>query len=199
VSNVTNVLLVGVGGQGAVLAGKLLATAVELAGLDVKYSELHGMSQRGGSVVTQVRLGDRVLAPVIDPGCADFVVAFELLEGLRWAHMLRPGGMMLVSTQRIEPATVRAGAGAYPADAVGQIAARGRVCAVDAPLLAARAGTARAANVVLMGCLAAVLDLPRPVWDRALAQTVPAQFLEANKCAFDAGWRQTEPAPQGVG
>ncbi len=183
-----SILIVGVGGQGTILAGKVLSHVGLLAGRDIKFSEIHGMAQRGGSVVTQVRLGDAVSSPIIEAGEAGFILAFEQLEGLRWMHMLRPGGLMIVSSQVIEPMPVIMGVAAYPGDALDQMRARGRTHVLDALAIAQEAGNARASNIVLLGHLARQMDLDRALWDRALAETTPARFLDANRRAFDAGW-----------
>ncbi|HEY3266045.1 MAG TPA: indolepyruvate oxidoreductase subunit beta [Armatimonadota bacterium] len=183
-----NVLIVGVGGQGTILAGKVLARVAVLSGKDVKFSEIHGMAQRGGSVVTQVRIGDAVHSPTIDPACADFLLAFEQLEGLRWAHMLRPGGTIIVSTQRIDPATVLMGVAVYPSDVLEQLALRGVVVALDALEMACAVGNSKASNVVLLGRLARGLGLSRDLWEQALRDVIPARHLEVNEAAFAAGW-----------
>ena len=194
-SDIINILLVGVGGQGTILAGKVLARAAVLWGRDVKFSEIHGMAQRGGSVVTQVRLGAQVPSPVIDPGTADFLLSFEQLEALRWAPMVRPGGLVLMSTQIIEPAPVLLGQAQYPTDIMEQLRARGPLVAVDAPALGAAAGNARTGNVGLLGCLARHLPLPRALWQQALDEVVPERHRAVNQRAFATGW---ETQPQGA-
>lgn len=190
--DVKNILIVGVGGQGTILAGKVLSRAAVLSGLDVKFSEIHGMAQRGGNVVTQVRIGEKVFAPLIDAGTADAVVAFEQLEGLRWAHMLKPGGRIIVSTQVIAPMPVLTGAAVYPDDALERMGERATVMALDADQVAAGCGNARASNIVLMGCLARLLDLPRALWDQALRETIKARHLDLNLRAFEAGWQSAD-------
>lgn len=187
-----SILIVGVGGQGTILAGKVLARVAILRGRDVKFSEIHGMAQRGGSVVTQVRLGSAVGAPVVDPGEADVVLAFEQLEALRWAHMLRPGGTLIMSTQTMMPMPVITGAATYPDDIPSLVAGRGPVHVLDAPRLAADAGNVRASNVVLLGRLAHEMDIPRETWERALSDVVPPRHLAANQRAFEAGWSAGE-------
>lgn len=150
-----NVMIVGVGGQGSLLASKLLGNLLVEQGYDVKVSEVHGMSQRGGSVVTYVRYGDKVYSPVIDKGEADFIISFELLEAARWAEYLRPGGRIIVNTQQIDPMPVITGAAAYPEDILAKLRALGlQVDAVDALEIAEQAGSAKAINIVLMGRLA---------------------------------------------
>jgi len=195
-SETWSILIVGVGGQGTILAGKVLARVAMLRGRDVKFSEIHGMAQRGGSVVTQVRLGDAVHAPTIDPGTADVVLAFEQLEALRWAHMLRPGGTLIMSTQTIMPMPVITGAAEYPADVEARVAGRGPVHALDAFGMAVEAGNSKASNTVLLGRLARELDIPRETWERALADVVPPKHLAVNQRAFEAGWRAAEGIQQ---
>jgi indolepyruvate ferredoxin oxidoreductase, beta subunit len=189
---VTSVLIVGVGGQGTILAGKVLARAVMLAGMDVKLSETHGMAQRGGSVVTQVRFGEKVWSPVVDPGEADVILAFEQLEALRWAHYLRPDGDIIVSTHAVNPMPVLMGTATYPTDIPASLRAHGGVLTLDAPGLAEEAGNARTSNIVLVGCLAKRLPLERELWSRALADSVKPQFLDVNARAFDLGWAAGE-------
>ena len=156
-----NVMIVGVGGQGSLLASKLLGRMLLEEGYDVKVSEVHGMSQRGGSVVTYVRYGDRVSSPIIDKGEADFIVSFELLEAARWLEWLRPGGQIVTSTQQIDPMPVITGAAKYPEDLVEKMKATGaKVDAMDCLKLAEEAGSAKAVNLVLMGRLSHYFDLP---------------------------------------
>lgn len=183
-----NVMIVGVGGQGSLLASKLLGNLLVEQGYDVKVSEVHGMSQRGGSVVTYVRYGDKVYSPVIDKGEADFIISFELLEAARWAEYLRPGGRIIVNTQQIDPMPVITGAAAYPEDILAKLRALGlQVDAVDALEIAEQAGSAKAINIVLMGRLARYFDVPQDEWQKALERVVPAKFLALNQKAFALG------------
>lgn len=183
-----NVMIVGVGGQGSLLASKLLGNLLVEQGYDVKVSEVHGMSQRGGSVVTYVRYGDKVYSPVIDKGEADFIISFELLEAARWAEYLRPGGRIIVNTQQIDPMPVITGAAAYPEDILAKLRALGlQVDAVDALETAEQAGSAKAINIVLMGRLARYFDVPQDEWQKALERVVPAKFLALNQKAFALG------------
>ena len=183
-----NVMIVGVGGQGSLLASKLLGKVLLAGGYDVKVSEVHGMSQRGGSVVTYVRFGEKVFSPVIDRGQADLIVSFELLEAARWTEYLKPGGTVIVNTQRIDPMPGITGAAAYPQGLEEAMAAAGvRVDAMDALALAEQAGSAKAVNLVLMGRLSRYFDFPQEAWLQALAQSVPEKFLEMNKKAFVLG------------
>ena len=183
-----NVMIVGVGGQGSLLASKLLGHLLLEQGYDVKVSEVHGMSQRGGSVVTYVRFGDKVYSPVIDKGEADYIVSFELLEAARWVEYLKPGGQVIVNTQRIDPMPVITGAAEYPGGLVEKMLAAGvKVDAMDALTLAEQAGSAKAVNIVLMGRLSHYFDLPVEAWQKALEACVPPKFLDLNKKAFALG------------
>ena len=184
----TNVMIVGVGGQGSLLASKLLGRLLMEQGYDVKVSEVHGMSQRGGSVVTYVRFGDTVYSPVIDRGEADFIVSFEQLEAARWLPYLKEGGRVIVSTQEIDPMPVITGAAKYPEHLIAKMEAAGvQVDAMDALALAEEAGSAKAVNLVLMGRLSRYFDLPEEAWRKAIEVTVPAKFLELNQKAFSLG------------
>ena len=186
--NTKNVMIVGVGGQGSLLASKLLGRLLLTKGYDIKVSEVHGMSQRGGSVVTYVRFGDRVYSPVIDKGQADFIVSFEQLEAARWTEYLKPGGKIIVNTQRIAPMPVIIGAAEYPQDLLEQMAAKGLdVDALDALTLAEEAGSSKAVNIVLMGRLSTYFGFPLEDWLEAIEKSVPAKFLELNKKAFCLG------------
>ncbi len=183
-----NIMIVGVGGQGSLLASKLLGRLLMNAGYDVKVSEVHGMSQRGGSVVTYVRYGDHVYSPVIDTGEADFIVSFEILEAARWLKYLKTSGRIITNTQQIEPLPVITGAVEYPIGLSDKLrAAVSNVDAFDALELAERAGSSKAVNIVLMGRLSKYFDLPEQAWYDAIESTVPAKFLEMNKEAFRLG------------
>ena len=183
-----NVMIVGVGGQGSLLASKLLGRLLLSKGYDIKVSEVHGMSQRGGSVVTYVRFGDKVYSPVIDKGQADFIVSFELLEAARWTAYLKPGGKIIVNTQQINPMPVIIGAAEYPENLVEKMSAASLdVDAMDALALAEEAGTSKAVNLVLMGRLSRYFDIPQEEWMAAIEASVPPKFLELNKKAFLLG------------
>ena len=183
-----SVMIVGVGGQGSLLTLRLLGNVLLAQGYDLKVSEVHGMSQRGGSVVTYVKYGDKVYSPVIEKGEADAVISFELLEAARCLPYLKKGGHLITSTQQIDPMPVITGAAEYPTDIVEKIKAKGAdIIAVDALSLAEQAGTAKASNVVLMGVLASRMDYPEELWQKALEQCVPPKFLELNKRAFELG------------
>ena len=183
-----SIMIVGVGGQGSLLASKLLGHLLLSQGFDVKVSEVHGMSQRGGSVVTYVCYGSRVYSPVIDQGEADYIVSFELLEAARWLPYLKKGGLIVTNTQQIDPMPVITGAAEYPEDLVAKIQAAGaRIDAMDCLSLAEKAGSAKAVNIVLLGRLSHYFDLPEEAWMASLEANVPAKFLEMNKKAFALG------------
>ncbi len=187
-----NVMIVGVGGQGSLLASKLLGRLLLNRGYDIKVSEVHGMSQRGGSVVTYVRFGDKVYSPVIDKGEADYIVSFELLEAARWTEYLKPNGKIITNTQQINPMPVIIGAMAYPEDLLSKMQEAGvDVDAMDALTLAEQAGSPKAVNLVLMGRLSRYFDIPQEEWIAAIEASVPPKFLEMNKIAFELG-RQGE-------
>ena len=184
-----NVMIVGVGGQGSLLASKLLGRLLVDEGYDVKVSEVHGMSQRGGSVVTYVRFGDRVYSPVIENGEADFIVSFEKIEAARYVEMLKKNGTVIVNTQQIDPMPVITGAAEYPADIIDEMKAKGvHVDDIDALSLAQQAGSAKACNIVLMGRLAKYFDMPKEKWIAAIEKSVKPQFVEMNKKAFELGY-----------
>ncbi len=176
-TGVKSVMIVGVGGQGSLLASKLLGNVLMAQGHDVKVSEVHGMSQRGGSVVTYVRYGDRVYSPIVARGEADAIVSFERLEAARWLPYLKQGGRLIVNDQRISPMPVITGTMEYPADIIEKLRGKGAdVVACDALALAGQAGSAKAVNVVLMGVLSTLLDIPEAVWQAALEACVPPKF-----------------------
>jgi len=188
-SNVKSVIIVGVGGQGTLLASRLLGNAMMNEGYDVKVSEVHGMSQRGGSVVTYVRFGDKVFSPVIEQGEADIVLAFEQLEAARFLPWLKKDGTVVVNTQQIDPMSVVIGTAQYPQGLVESIKAQGaKVLAFNALSLAEQAGSVKAVNVVLIGAMAKHLDLGKETWLKAIEETVPTKFLELNKKAFELGY-----------
>jgi len=187
-SQTRSIMIVGVGGQGSLLASRLLGNVLLAQGYDVKVSEVHGMSQRGGSVVTYVKYGDKVYSPIIEKGEADVIIAFEQLEAARWLSYLKKGGSLITSTQRLDPMPVITGAAEYPADIVEKLKALGvEVTAVDALSLAEQAGNAKASNVVLMGVAAAKTSFDDKLWQDAIEQCVPPKFLELNKKAFELG------------
>lgn len=183
-----NIMIVGVGGQGSLLASKMLGRLLLSQNYDVKVSEVHGMSQRGGSVVTYVRYGEKVYSPVIDKGEADFIISFEKLEAARWISYLKKDGKIIVSTQEMDPMPVIIGAAKYPENIVEKMQKAGAdVDAVDALALALEAGSAKAVNIVLIGRLSKYFDASLEDWMEALEACVPPKFVELNKKAFMLG------------
>lgn len=183
-----SIMIVGVGGQGSLLASRLLGNVLLSQGYDVKVSEVHGMSQRGGSVVTYVKYGDKVYSPVIEKGEADIIISFETLESARWLSFLKKGGKVVTSTQQIDPMPVIMGAAKYPENIVEKISQMGiDVTAVDALTMAESCGNSKASNVVLMGVVSKKMDFDESIWQKALEECVPAKFLELNKKAFELG------------
>ena len=184
-----SIMIVGVGGQGTLLSSRLLGAVLTTKGYDVKVSEVHGMSQRGGSVVTYVKYGDEVYSPIIEKGEADYILSFEQLEAARWLPYLKQGGKLIVNTQKIDPMPVVIGAAEYPQGVIEAIAATGAdITSIDALSLAVEAGSSKAVNVVLMGVLASKTDIAYDTWVEAVKATVPAKFLELNLKAFDLGY-----------
>lgn len=187
-NEVKNIMIVGVGGQGALLASKTLGQVLLDSGFDVKVSEVHGMSQRGGSVVTYVRYGEKVYSPIVDKGQADFIVSFEMLEAARYTEYLKTDGQIVVNTQNIDPMPVITGAAEYPTNLQEKIqAANIKIDALDCLTLAEQAGTSKAVNIVLMGRLSKYMDFPLETWLQAIEKLVKPQFLEINKKAFLLG------------
>ncbi|MBQ5335029.1 MAG: indolepyruvate oxidoreductase subunit beta [Oscillospiraceae bacterium] len=183
-----SVMIVGVGGQGSLLASRILGNVLLQQGYAVKVSEVHGMSQRGGSVVTYVKYGDAVYSPTVEKGEADVIISFELLEAARWAGYLKKGGKIVTSTQTLDPMPVITGAASYPEGIVETLKGMGiDVTAVDALSLAETAGSAKASNVVLMGVVSKKMEFEEAVWQEALNQCVPAKFIEMNRRAFALG------------
>ena len=181
-------MIVGVGGQGSLLASKLMGRVLLIEGYDAKVSEVHGMSQRGGAVVTYVRYGEKVYSPIVDIGQAELIVSFELLEAARWLNHLAPGGQVVTNTQRIDPIPVIIGAAVYPEDLVGKMEASGaKMDAIDALALAEEAGSSKTVNIVMMGRLSKYFPFPKETWIQALEECVPAKFLKMNRRAFELG------------
>lgn len=183
-----NMLLSGVGGQGVVLASYVLSQVAVAERYDVKQSEVHGMSQRGGSVTSHFRFGDKVWSPLVPPGTADILLAFEALEGLRYLHWLRSSGLLIYNTMRINPGPVAAGLAAYPVDIGAQIEALWpHVRCVDANALAQKAGTVKAANVVMLGAASEGLPFASETWEVVIRKVVPAKTVDVNLEAFRLG------------
>ncbi|MFI3324566.1 MAG: indolepyruvate oxidoreductase subunit beta [Clostridia bacterium] len=188
---VKSVIIVGVGGQGTLLASRILGSVMMNEGFDVKVSEVHGMSQRGGSVVTYVRYGKKVYAPIIEEGEADVVLAFEQLEAARYLPYLKKGGDLIVNTQEMDPMPVITGMAKYPENILGKIADGGvNVTTVEADKLSLEAGNVKAVNVVLMAAMASKLEISKESWLKAVKENVPPKFLELNLKAFDLGYHQ---------
>ena len=183
----TSLMIVGVGGQGTLLASKLLGNVLLSQGYDVKVSEVHGMSQRGGSVVTYVRFGEKVYSPVVDLGEADYILSFELLESARWIGYLKKGGRLITNTHQTPPMPVITGAAEYPSNIEARLRELADVTALEAMPLAEQAGSAKAVNVVLVGVLSRSMDIPEENWLRAIEETVPPKFAELNRRAFLLG------------
>ncbi len=185
----TNIMIVGVGGQGSLLASKLLGKLLCGEGYDVKVSEVHGMSQRGGSVVTYVRFGEKVYSPIIDKGEADYIISFEKLEGARYVSCLKEGGTLVVNTQQIDPMPVIIGATEYPAEILSELEAKAvNVDKIDALALANEAGSSKAVNIVLLGRLAKHMNISTEKWIAAIESSVKPAFVELNKKAFELGY-----------
>ena len=184
-----SVMIVGVGGQGSLLASKLLGAVLTEEGYDVKVSEVHGMSQRGGSVVTYVRFGEKVYSPIITEGEADYLLSFEKLEAARWATYLKIGGEIIVNTQEIDPMPVIIGSATYPTEILNELKAKGvKIDETDALSLAEKAGSAKAVNIVLLSRLAKKFPIPYEKWIAAIEKTVAPKFVEMNKKAFELGY-----------
>ena len=184
----TSVMIVGVGGQGSLLASKLLGRLLVDEGLDVKVSEVHGMSQRGGSVVTYVRFGEKVYSPIITQGEADIIISFEKLEAARYASFLKKGGKIILNDRAIAPMPVITGAATYPEGIVETLSSKADTIAIDALDLSIKAGSPKAVNVVLIGLLAKSTNISYENWVKVIKETVPQKFLELNLKAFDLGY-----------
>lgn len=182
-------MIVGVGGQGTLLASRLLGAALLSEGYDVKVSEVHGMSQRGGSVVTYVKYGEKVASPIVQKGQADLILAFEQLEAARWLPFLKTDGTIIANTQQIDPMPVVIGTAEYPLGVLDAVRATGaNLTEIDALSLAVKAGSPKAVNVVLIGVMASHMDISYAVWENAIRATVPEKFLELNLKAFEYGY-----------
>jgi len=184
-----SIMIVGVGGQGTLLASRILGQALLNQGFDIKVSEVHGMSQRGGSVVTYVKYGEKEDFPVVRDCEADLIIAFEQLESVRWINHLKKDGKVIINTQEIDPMPVVIGTMEYPQDLVNSIKQKNiSTTALDALSLAIEAGSPKAVNVVLIGVLANIMDFDKSVWIDAVKETVPQKFLDMNLKAFDLGY-----------
>ena len=186
--SVKSIMIVGVGGQGTLLASRILGNVIIARGLDVKVSEVHGMSQRGGSVVTYVKYGESVSSPIIDEGEADIILAFERLEALRALPYLKDGGRIIVNDRAIAPMPVITGAAQYPDGIIEKLQESADTVSLDALSLAQEAGSIKAVNVVLIGVLAKSTDIPKEAWLETIKATVPEKFLDVNLKAFELGY-----------
>ncbi|MEN6328483.1 MAG: indolepyruvate oxidoreductase subunit beta [Syntrophomonas sp.] len=185
---VRNILIVGVGGQGTLLTSRIIAQVAVQMGYDVKVSEVHGMAQRGGSVVSQVRYGDKIYSPIIKKGNADIILAFEKIEAARWLDYLKPDGMVIINNERVDPLPVMSGKVKYPDNIDKKVAAAIKnTSIVDASRIAVECGNIRAANVVLVGMLSEAIGLPEDEVEKAIRAIVPAKALEVNLKAYQAG------------
>lgn len=185
-----NILIVGVGGQGTLLASKLMGKYFTEKGYDVKVSEVHGMSQRGGSVVTYVRYGEKVFSSVIEKGEADIILSFEQLESARWLPYLKKGGVLITGTQKIDPMPVIMGKASYPENILEKLSEKGvKVIPVDALTLALEAGSAKSANVVLLGAAVKFLGIDKDEFAEIVRSSVPPKTVEANLKAFESGYK----------
>lgn len=183
-----NIMIVGVGGQGTLLASRILGNVAVKKGCDVKVSEVHGMSQRGGSVVTYVKMGDKVYSPLIEKGEADIIIAFEKLEALRWIDYLKNGGTLIVNDQEIDPMPVIAGKTKYPENILKKLNDSGiRMMSTDALRIAGDCGNIKAVNIVLIGLMSKSTDIDRSVWLEAIREVIPQKLLDVNIKAFCAG------------
>lgn len=183
-------MIVGVGGQGTLLTSRILGGIIQAAGYDVKLSEVHGMAQRGGSVVTFVRYGDKVYEPIVEEGQADVLIAFERLEAMRYAHFLKKDGVMIVNDQRMDPMTVVTGMAEYPQDILDTLKVDYKVVSIDAMAEAKKLGNSRVFNTVIIGVAARNMDFPKEQWLDVIAATVPAKTVELNQKAFEAGFEK---------
>ena len=183
-----NIMIVGVGGQGTLLTSRILGGIITKAGYDVKLSEVHGMAQRGGSVVTFVRYGDDVAEPIVEEGQADVLIAFERLEALRYAHFLKKDGVIIINDQRIDPITVVTGAAQYPENIIETLKKEHNVVAVDAMAEAKKLGNAKIFNTIIIGVAAKRMDFDKKQWLEVIENTVPPKTIELNKAAFEAGY-----------
>ncbi len=182
-----SIMIVGVGGQGTLLTSRVLGGVIQEAGYDLKLSEVHGMAQRGGSVVTFVRYGQEVYEPIVEVGEADILIAFEELEALRYAHFLKEDGIMLVNEEKIMPMPVVIGAEKYPKDIIENLSKDYKVISTNALEEALKIGNNRVFNVVILGILATIMDIDLDIWERVISSTVPEKTIDVNLKAFEKG------------
>ena len=187
-----NVMIVGVGGQGTLLTSRIIGKTALNSGLDVKMSEVHGMAQRGGSVVTFVRMGEKVCEPVIEEGSADILIAFEKLEALRYAHFVKKDGVIIVNDCRIDPMPVVIGADKYPEDVIKKLKAKRRVACIDGSKIAISLGNSKVLNTIVLGLSAKYIGFSKEIWLNTLINTVPSKTVELNEKAFLLGFEYRE-------
>ena len=187
-NNTKNIMIVGVGGQGTLLTSRILGGITVAAGYDVKLSEVHGMAQRGGSVVTFVRYGESVAEPIVEEGCADVLIAFEKLEAMRYAHFLKKDGAIVVNDHRIDPITVVTGVAQYPENIIENLEKEYNVYKVNAMEEALKLGNSRVFNIIVLGVAAKHMDFSKEDWLNVIEKTVPAKTVEINKKAFLLGY-----------
>ena len=187
-NNTKNIMIVGVGGQGTLLTSRILGGITVEAGYDVKLSEVHGMAQRGGSVVTFVRYGEKVAEPIVEEGQADLLIAFEMLEAKRYAHFLKKDGVLVVNEQRIDPITVVTGAATYPEGIVEELEKEYSVLKIDAMDEALKLGNSKVFNIIVLGMAAKHMDFSKEDWLKVIEKTVPPKTVEMNKKAFLLGF-----------
>ena len=185
-----NIMVVGVGGQGTLLTSRIIGKTALSAGYDVKISEVHGMAQRGGSVVTFVRYGDKVYEPVVEEGCVDVLISFERLEAQRYAHFLKPDGVMIVNDCRIDPMTVVIGAQVYPEGIIEKLSQNHKIYTIDGGAVAKELGNSKVLNSVVLGLAAKYIGFSEEEWLEVLMSTVPAKTIEINTKAFKAGYEK---------
>jgi indolepyruvate ferredoxin oxidoreductase beta subunit len=183
-----NIMIVGVGGQGTLLTSRILGGIAMQAGYDVKLSEVHGMAQRGGSVVTFVRYGESVAEPIVEEGCADVIIAFERLEAKRYAHFLKKDGVMIINDQRIDPITVVTGVATYPEGIIEELQHDNKVFTVNAMEEAKKLGNSKVFNIIVLGVAAKHMDYTKDQWLTVIENTVPPKTVEINKKAFEVGY-----------
>ena len=183
-----NIMIVGVGGQGTLLTSRILGNMICKAGYDVKISEVHGMAQRGGSVVTYVRYGDSVAEPIVEEGCADVLIAFERLEAMRYAHFLKKDGVLIVNDVRMDPMPVAIGAAQYPENIIETLSREHKVISLDAKAEAVKLGNARVFNTIIVGIAARSMEFSKEEWVEVVKETVPPKTVEINVKAFEAGF-----------
>ena len=189
---VKNIMIVGVGGQGTLLTSRILGNLAIHAGFDVKLSEVHGMAQRGGSVVTFVRYGEEVAEPIVEEGCADVLIAFEKLEALRYLHFLKEDGVIVVNDWRIDPITVVTGAAQYPDGVIESLCKARKTVVVEATRTAIEMGAPKAFNVIVLGAAARYVGFRREDWLQVIEATVPPKTMEVNRKALEAGYSMEE-------